>query len=303
MKIFITGGTGFIGKHLSDYFLSHGHQVVSVGTRLDQHRINHKNYRYISADTTQKGDWQEELNDIDAAINLAGRSIFKRWNKRYKKLIYDSRILTTRNLVNALPTNKEVTLCSASAVGYYGNRGDDILAEDEFNGNDFLAAVSKDWEEEAFLAEKKGIKVIAARFGVVLGRNGGAMAKMVPTFRLALGGPIGDGMQWFPWIHIDDLLSAMMFVLEDKDIQGPVNFCAPSPVRNRELAKTLGKALNRPAFIPAPSFMIRIALGEFGTTFLGSQRAIPKKLLSFGFKFNYPDIEKAIRHIVSQWNL
>ena len=300
MKIFITGGTGFIGSYLADFFLSQGHQVVAVGTRLDQYLINHKNFQYLSADTTQKGIWQEELKDVDAAVNLAGRSIFKRWNKSYKKQIYDSRILTTRNLVNALPTDKEVALCSASAVGYYGNRGDDILAENEFNGNDFLAKVSKDWEEEAFQAEKKGIKVVTTRFGVVLGRNGGALGKMIPAFRLFLGGPIGDGMQWFPWIHIDDLSAAMMFVLKESDIQGPINFCAPNPVRNRDLAKTLGKILHRPAFMPAPNFMVRLSLGEFGATLLDSQRAVPEKLLSFGFKFNYPDIEKAIEHIVNQ---
>lgn len=302
MKIFITGGTGFIGGRLSEFFLSQGHQVVAVGTRLDQHLINHKNFRYLSANTTQTGRWQEELKDVDAAVNLAGRSIFKRWNKSYKKQIYDSRILTTRNLVNALPTDKRVALISASAVGYYGNRGDDILGENEFNGNDFLAKVSKDWEEEAFHAETKGIKVVAARFGVVLGTNGGAMEKMVPAFRLFVGGPIGDGMQWFPWIHIDDLLSAMMFVLKESDIRGPINFCAPNPVKNRDLAKTLGKVLTRPSFMPAPGFMVRLSLGEFGDTLLSSQRAVPEKLLSFGFKFNYPDIERAIEHIVSQWD-
>ena len=298
MKIFITGGTGFIGSYLADFFLSQGHQVISVGTRLDQHLINHKNFRYLSADTSQKGIWQKELKDVDAAVNLAGRSIFKRWNKSYKKQIYASRILTTRNLVEALPADKGVALCSASAVGYYGDRGDDILVENEFNGNDFLAKVSKDWEDEAFQAEKKGIKVVTTRFGVVLGRNGGAMGKMIPAFRLFLGGPIGDGMQWFPWIHIDDLAAAMMFVLQESDIQGPINFCAPNPVRNRDLSKTLGKILNRPAFMPAPKFMVRLSLGEFGATLLSSQRAVPEKLLSSGFEFDYSDIEKAIGHIV-----
>jgi len=278
MKIFITGGLGFIGRHLSDFFLSRGHQVIAVGIRSGQNLINHQNFRYLSADTTQEGDWQEELKDTDAAVNLAGKTIFKRWNKSY------------------------ITLCSASAAGYYGNRGDDTLAEEETNGNDFLAKVSRDWEDEALRAEEKGIRVVTARFGVVLGKNGGAMGKMVPAFRLFVGGPLGEGTQWFPWIHLDDLISAMMFILENRDIHGPVNFCAPNPVRNRDLAKAMGHVLNRPAFMPAPGFMIRLVLGEFGTTLLGSQRAIPEKLLSFGFDFEYPDIINAIRHIINQWN-
>lgn len=302
MKIFITGGLGFIGRHLSDFFLSRGHLVTAVGIRSGQNLINHQNFRYLSADTTQEGDWQEELKDTDAAVNLAGKTIFKRWNKSYKKLIYDSRILTTRNLVDALPANKGITLCSASAAGYYGNRGDDTLAEEETNGNDFLAKVSRDWEDEALRAEEKGIRVVTARFGVVLGKNGGAMGKMVPAFRLFVGGPLGEGTQWFPWIHLDDLISAMMFILENRDIHGPVNFCAPNPIRNRDLAKAMGHVLNRPAFMPAPGFMIRLVLGEFGTTLLAGQRAIPEKLLSFGFDFEYPDIINAIRHIINQWN-
>lgn len=299
MKIFITGGLGFIGRHLSNFLLNRGHQVAAVGTRPKQNLINHKNFSYISADTTQKGGWQDELQNVDAVINLAGRSIFKRWNKSYKQLIYDSRILTTRNLVDALPTNKEITLCSASGIGYYGNRGDDILSESEANGNDFLAKVCGDWENETFQAEKKGIRVVTARFGVVLGKDGGAMEKMVPAFRFFVGGPIGDGLQWFPWIQLDDLISAMMFVLENKGVYGPINFCAPNPVRNRDLAKTMGKILNRPAFMPAPGLMIRLVLGEFGMTLLGSQRAVPEKLLGYGFNFKYPDIIEAIRHIVN----
>ena len=299
MKIFITGGLGFIGKHLSDFLLDRGHQVTAVGTRPTQTLINHRNFRYISANTTRKGSWQVELEDIDAAVNLAGRSIFKRWNKSYKALIYDSRILTTRNLVDALPANKGITLFNASGVGYYGERGDDILTESDANGNDFLAGVCRDWEDEAFKAKKKGVRVVAARFGVVLGKNGGAMEKMVPAFRFFVGGPMGNGMQWFPWIHLNDLISAVILVLEDKDVNGPFNFCSPNPVRNLDLAKTMGKILNRPSFMPAPGFMMRLVLGEFADTLLGSQRAIPEKLLTHGFNFQYADIGEAIRHIVN----
>lgn len=298
MKIFIAGGVGFIGKHLSDFFLDRGHQVTAVGTRPGQNLINHKNFNYISADTTRKGPWQAALKDVDAAINLAGRSIFKRWNKKYKALIYDSRILTTRHLVDALPTHKDISLISASGAGYYGDRGDDILTENDANGDDFLAGVCQDWEDEAFHAEKKGIRVVSTRFGVVLGKNGGAMEKMESVFRFFVGGPMGSGMQWFPWIHLKDLISAMIFVLEHQNVKGPFNFCSPHPVRNGDLAKTMGSVLKRPSFMRVPPFVMRLALGEFADTLLGSQRAIPEKLLSNGFSFQYTDIGETIRNIV-----
>ena len=299
MKIFITGGLGFIGKHLSNDLLSRGHRVTAVGTRPQQNLIDHNNFHYISADTTREGHWQRELKDVDAAVNLAGRSIFNRWTKSYKALLYDSRVLTTRHLVDALPTHKDVSLISASGVGYYGNRGDDILTENDPNGSDFLARLCRDWEHEAFQAEKKGARVVSSRFGVVLGKKGGAMEKMVPAFRFYVGGPLGGGMQWFPWIHLEDLISALIFVLEDKDVHGPFNFCSPHPVRNSDLAKTMGRILNRPSFMPAPAFMMKLVLGEFAGTLLDSQRAIPEKLLSCGFNFQYADIGDAIENIVA----
>ena len=298
MNILITGGSGFIGTHLSAVLLDGGHRVTAVGTRPGQDLIDHDHYRYISADTTRKGHWQQALEDMDAAVNLAGRSIFGRWTKSYKALIYNSRILTTRHLVDALPSHKDVSLVSASGVGYYGNRGDDILTENDANGNDFLARVCRDWEKEAFQAEKKGARVVSSRFGVVLGKNGGAMEKMVSAFRFYVGGSMGGGMQWFPWIHLEDLISAIIFVLEDSGVDGPFNFCSPQPVRNDDLAKTLGRILNRPSFMPAPAFMMKLVLGEFAETLLGSQRAMPEKLLSRGFKFRYADIGDAIENIV-----
>lgn len=298
MKIFITGGSGFIGTGLSAYFLTNGHAVVAVGGRDASKTLSHSNFKYISADTTKKGPWQEELKDIDAVINLAGRSIFKRWDEKYKKSIYESRILTTRNIVEALPSGREITLCSTSAAGYYGDRGEDILTESEPSGSDFLAKVCRDWEEEAFKAKNKGVRVAAMRFGVVLGRDGGALEKMIPPIRFFVGGPIGNGRQWFPWIHIEDLISAIIFVLENKDVNGSLNFTAPESTRNIELVKTIAGILHRPAFMPAPSFMIRLILGEFGSSILASQRVIPDKLLKYGFKFKYPDIRGALINII-----
>ena len=299
MKILITGGSGFVGTNLSQYFLSKGHQITAVGRSAHQSHVNHENFQYISADTTQPGKWQEALELQDAVVNLTGTTIFKRWTSSYKKQIYDSRILTTRNVVASLPKDKNMTFCSASGAGYYGNRGDDILKEDDKSGDDFLASVSVDWENEALQAADKGIRVAIMRFGVILGKHGGAMAKMLPAFKSFVGGPLGSGNQWFPWMHIDDLIAAIEFIIENQEVSGPLNFCAPNPARNRVLAKAIGAVLKRPSFMPAPAFMIRMAMGEFGNVLLDSQRTVPDKLLQYGFKFKYADIKSAIQAVVS----
>lgn len=298
MKIFVSGGMGFVGRHLIVRLLAEGHEVIATGSRPSQQTITHAAFRYISADTTKEGAWQNKLADIDAVINLAGRPVFKFWTKGYKQSIYDSRILTTRNLVNALPQGREIVLISTSAAGYYGDRGDDRLPETEPPGDDFLARVCRDWEKEARLAEKKGARVVIARFGVVLGKNGGALAQMIPPFKFFLGGPLGNGRQWFPWITLDDLVSALIFLINTKNCTGPYNFCAPEAVRYRDFAKTLARALKRPAFMPAPAFILRMVLREFGASILCSQRAVPIELQKQGFKFQYPEITKALRSII-----
>jgi len=300
MKILITGGSGFVGSNLADFLIGKGHQVTAIGRSEPQQQFERENYHFVAADTTGKGPWQKELADTDAVVNLAGATIFKRWTGKYKKQIYDSRISTTRNIVEALPSGTNVVLCSASGAGYYGSRGDDVLKEDEKAGSDFLAGVSMDWEKEALRASAKGARVAVMRFGVILGKDGGAMSKLIPAFKMFVGGPLGDGQQWFPWLHMADLLAAMVFVLGHQEVSGPLNFCAPNPVRNCELARVLGAALSRPSFMPAPAFLIRLAMGEFGDVFLGSQRTVPDKLLNHGFSFQYPDIRGAIEAIVAQ---
>ena len=299
MNVFITGGLGFIGSHLSQFFLNKGYRVTAVGRTVSQQQIRHANFNYISSDTTQAGKWQEALKDVDVVVNLAGKSIFKRWTTKTKKQIYHSRILTTRNVVAALPQNKNITLCSASAVGYYGDRGDSTLTESDPPGKDFLANLSIDWEAEAMQASAEAIRVVLMRFSIILGKNGGAMGQMIPAFKAFVGGRLGSGNQWFPWLHMDDLMAAVDFTIENPDIHGPINFCAPNPVRNRELAKTLGSLLKRPAFMPAPAFMMRLLLGEFGGVLLASQRMVPAKLLKAGFNFRYPKIREALRAIVN----
>lgn len=300
-RIFIAGGLGFVGRHLSMAFLEDGHQVTAAGrSQSPSNMINHPAFNYQAVDTTQSGDWQEQLSSYDVVVNLAGKSIFTLWTDKIKEEIYNSRILTTRNLVDGLAGTSGIKLFNTSAVGYYGDRGDDILTEEEPHGDDFLAHLGKDWEQEALRAQSYGVRVVLTRFGIVLDRNGGAMAVMIPAFKMFLGGRLGSGRQWFPWIHLQDLIAAHQFVLTHDEISGPVNFCAPRPLRNKNLTKTLGSKLSRPAVLPAPAIAVKTVLGEFGRVLLCSQRAIPEVLENAGFTFTFPDIDSALDEIVNR---
>ena len=236
----------------------------------------------------------------DVVINLAGASIFRRWKDEAKQLIYDSRILTTRNVAEAMLREKGALLCSTSAVGYYGFRGDEELTEDDSPGDDFLANVCVDWEGEALKAADKGVRVVVTRFGIVLGRTGGVLGRMIPAFKRFVGGPLGSGEQWFSWIHMEDLLNAFLFVFDNQAIHGPINFCSPNPIRNRDLARALGKVLRRPSFLRTPAFMLRLILGEFGSVLLKGQRVMPAKLLRHGFSFQYPEITGALHEVLGK---
>ena len=300
MKVLITGGLGFVGTQLSIRLLERGYQVTVVDRSPEPHTHTPREIIYISGDSTFKGAWQEEVAHQDGVINLAGASIFRRWNDETKKLIYDSRVLTTRNVVEAMSKEKGAVLCSTSAVGYYGFRGDEEITEEDSPGDDFLASVCVDWENEARKAADKDVRVAITRFGIVLGKTGGALGQMIPAFKKFVGGPLGGGNQWFSWIHMEDLLKAFMFVFENREISGPVNFCSPNPVRNRDLAKALGKILSRPSFLTTPGFMLRLVLGEFGSVLLEGQRVVPTKLLKHGFNFSYPDITGALEEVVGE---
>jgi len=300
MKVLITGGLGFVGTHLSTRLLEEGHQVTVVGRAPEPRADTPSEITYISADTTVKGPWQEEVAGQDIVINPAGASIFRRWNDKTKRFIYDSRVLTTRNVVKAMVQEKGALLCSASAVGYYGFQGDEELTEEDAPGNDFLATLCVDWENEARKAQAKGVRVVITRFGIVLGKEGGALGQMLPAFKKFVGGPLGSGNQWFSWIHMEDLSNAFVFLFENQDISGPVNFCSPNPVRNKDLAKALGKVLSRPSFLTTPAFMVRLVLGEFGSILLEGQRVVPAKLLKHGFAFRYPEIMSALEEIIGK---
>jgi uncharacterized protein (TIGR01777 family) len=299
MKILITGGLGFVGTQLSIRFLEQGHAVTVVGRSPERKSYTPEAVRYISADTTVRGAWQEALKDQDAVVNLAGASIFTRWTTKAKERLYDSRVITTRNVVEGLSSDGKTLLCSTSAVGYYGFRKDETLIEEASPGNDFLATLCVDWEREAEKAKEKGCRVVINRFGIVLGKTGGALGQMIPAFKRFVGGPLGSGKQWFSWIHMEDLINAFLFAFEHKEIEGPVNLCAPNPVRNRDLAKALGQALSRPSLVKTPGFALRVALGEFGSMLLEGQRVIPEKLLRYGFQFKYPEIEGALQEALS----
>ncbi len=298
MKILITGGTGFVGSALTKHLLDLGHEVTVLSSRT--HLGVHKNdkLQHVIADTTKPGEWQRHVARMDVLVNLAGRSVFNFWTKKYKQEIWNSRILTTKNLISAIEAGKETTVLSCSAAGYYGDGGEDQKHEDAECGQEFLSEVCKEWEREAIAAEEKGARVATMRFGVVLGKGGGAIATMKTPFQLGLGGPIGRGWQWFPWIHLQDLIDAIIFLISNQSLQGAFNFTAPDMVRQKDFAKELGKVLNRPAFFPAPSIAMRLVLGEFGGSLLQGQKVYPKALLDNGFDFTYPELYFALEEIL-----
>jgi uncharacterized protein (TIGR01777 family) len=297
MKILITGGTGFVGRNLCARLAEEGHEIT-VLTRGTPKGVAAAGVNFLESDPTQKGPWQDAVAGKDVLINLAGASIFGRWTPERKELLRNSRILTTRNLTEAISPGSGALLLSTSAVGYYGFHGDEELDESSPPGEDFLARLAQDWEAEAIGAREKGARVVIMRFGIVLGRDGGALQQMVTPFRLFVGGPLGKGLQWISWIHMNDLVAAFLHVMAHPDLFDRVNLTAPNPVQNRELSRTLGKVLGRPSWMPAPAFMMKIVLGEFGSVILEGQRVLPRTLLESGFSFQFPKLEAALRDLV-----
>jgi hypothetical protein len=224
-----------------------------------------------------------------------------RWTQTARKEILESRVLATRMAVEAIPLDraKGMTLINANAVGYYEGSGDDRITEKSPAGNGFLAEVTKEWQEEAETASVKGARVIVARFGAVLGREGGALAQMLPPFRLGVGGKLGSGSQWFSWIHMHDLVNALLFVAENKKLAGVINMCSPEPVTNLELTRTLAGVLKRPAKLPVPGFILKLVLGGSAEIALKGQRVFPEMLTNSGFKFDFPILEEALRDLLT----
>jgi len=302
MNIFITGGSGFIGSSLIDALLKRGH-CLTILTRFPKkcdRLINVSGVSLLEGDPSKKGDWQNYVSGNQCLINLAGESIFSRWTEKRKQLIWESRVFTTRNLVEALEEErgKDISLFSASGAGYYGFSGNQDFHEKMGPGSDFLADLAKEWENEAAKASKKGIRVISMRLGMVLGKNGGGLARMLPFFRCGIGGRIGDGNQWISWIHIKDLVNALLFLINKPSLSGPVNFTSPNPLRNRDLVKSLAAALHRPAFLPIPGLMIKLVGGDLAEALLNGQRVFPEKLLENGFTFSFPEIDGALGNLL-----
>jgi hypothetical protein len=293
MNILITGGSGFIGRSLSHELRDSGHSVVITTRRKadSEHKLTWNPPELLSFDT---------LSSFDAVINLAGEKIApSRWTKEQKERILSSRIDTTRALIRSMHNAlaKPKVLISASAIGYYGPRGDEDVTEDAPPAFDFLAEVCMKWEKEAYKAEEFGVRVVTVRIGGVLEADGGALPTMAMPFKFFLGGPIGNGKQWFSWIHRDDVIGIIKYALENASITGPINATAPNPVTNKDFSTALGKALHRPSFFSVPGFMVKLTLGELGAVLLTGQRVLPEKALSAGYTFKYEKVDEALKAI------
>jgi len=298
MKIMISGGTGFVGRELVKHLRSRGDEIIIL-TRRQSPEKNAAGVKYVVADPGREGKWQQHLAEVDAVVNLAGAPIFRRWTRKNKKLIHDSRTVTTRNIVNGINRGgrEGMVLVSASAVGYYGTASTAAANEESPAGVDFLARVACDWEEES---AKGACRVVLCRFGMVLGPGGGALAKMLPAFRAGLGSPLGRGDQPFPWIHIADLIRIITTAIDDPNLSGPINCVAPEQTDNRSFCRALAKALGRPMIMPAvPAFIVRLFTGELGDIVLKGRHVRPEKLLRLKYKFLFTDISTALEEIIS----
>jgi len=300
MKISITGGAGFVGQHLIKKLSETDHEIISIDLFAPDYKklYKNKNISSIKADSTKKGEWQKYIEQSDIVINLTGATIFNFWSKKYKSIIYNSRILTTKNIVESIDKNKRIALINASAAGYYGNRGNDILTEQESPGNDFLASVCNDWENEALKAKEKNTRVAITRFGVVLG-NGGALSKMIPLSKMMINPVLGNGNNFFPWIHIEDLCNAIIFLITNEKLDGVFNITSPDTITQKKFTSELYKKLNRPLFFRIPESIAEKIMGELGKSFMFSQKAIPANLLKNGFDFLFPDITTAFKYIIT----
>jgi len=298
MNILITGGTGFIGSELCPILLQQGHYLKLITRSPREHKNEQaKNQQFISWDD----DLVAAMEQADAIINLAGENLFgQRWSEDIKKRIYSSRIEGTQKLVEAAKQAepKPDVMISASAVGYYGGRGTDVLTEDEPPGNDFLARVCIDWEDAAKPVQEAGIRLAIPRIGIVLESDGGALQQMIPPFKFFVGGPIGRGTQFFPWIHRHDLCRGLMFPLENEDFEGPYNLNAPNPVTMEEFASAIGDVLNRPSIFRVPEFLLNMVLGEAAEPILESLRVQPRRLLDAGFEFQFNYVREALSEIL-----
>lgn len=298
MEIFITGGTGFIGSYLRTQLLREGHLLTIVSRNPEQYESEKaENQRFVSWDN----NLVSEMENADAVINLAGASIFgQRWTEEVKEKIYSSRIACTETIVEAIEkaNDRPVVMVSASGADYYGDSGDEVLDEASEAGDDYLSNVCIDWEKAARPVTDLGVRLVVPRIAVVLEKDGGALQQMLPPFKFFVGGPLGDGDQYFPWIHAYDLCRSIIFAIENENFKGAYNASAPNPVTMREFASRLATELRRPSFFKVPEFVLKLVLGEAANPVLTSKRLQPKKLQQHGFEFRFEYLREALADII-----
>ncbi|ACB52754.1 putative YfcH-like cell division inhibitor [Crocosphaera subtropica ATCC 51142] len=304
MKIAITGATGFVGTRLVNRLKDEDHQFVIFTRNVNRAKTIYPASTFptveiVPYNAKESGEWQDKISGCNAVVNLAGEPIAERWSPEHKKAILESRQLGTRKIVEAITKAKDKpsVLINPSAVGYYGTSETKTFDENSPPGNDFLAEVCQAWESEAQEVKKANVRLVILRFGIVLGK-GGALARMIPPFKLFAGGPIGSGRQWFSWIHIDDLVELIKESLKRSGIVGTFNATSPNPVRMNELCETLGEVMNRPSWLPVPDFALEVILGEGSKLVLEGQQVLPKETLALGFQYQYPTIKSALMDIV-----
>ena len=296
------GGTGFTGSPLIRHLLKKGHEVTALVRSAAKAGNLPPGTNLIEGNPLEAGQWQKEAARAGVIVNLVGKPIMTRWTRTARREITKTRVISTRMAVQAIPEKQVhgIVLINANAAGYYGFTKDDVITEESPAGKGFLAEVAKSWQEEAEVAGEKGARVVIARLGAIIGREGGALAQMLPSFQYGLGGRLGSGRQWFPWMHIHDLCRAILFVAVKTEISGAVNMCSPNPVTNIELTRTLARKLKRPAILPVPGFMLKLAVGGAAEIALEGQRMIPGILEKQGFDFGFPTLEEALRDLLGK---
>jgi len=302
MKLAVTGATGLVGGALCQNLIHTGHQVVALARNPEKAREKLPTVEVVAWDATSGHPPIEALEGLDAVVHLAGEPVAAgRWTSHRKRMIRESRVAGTRNLVEGLShcQNPPKVLVSGSAIGYYGTHGDELLEETSHPGNDFLAELCQQWESETKRAADSGVRVVLVRSGLILAREGGALPRMLPPFRMGVGGPLASGKQWMSWIHIKDELEAIRYAIENDEIEGPLNLTAPNPVTNEDFSRTLARVLRRPAFFRVPGFVLRLLFGEMAETLLlKGQRVLPKKLEQSGYQFRFSDLRGAFEDLL-----
>jgi uncharacterized protein (TIGR01777 family) len=303
MRVAVTGATGFIGRALVPALRERGDSVIALSRDIFRAKeILGDGIELVHWEAGGRpGPWEGELSRADAVVNLCGQGIFaKRWDTAFKARIWSSRVDGTRQIVEAMGRKQQRPgiLINASAIGVYGPRGDELLDESGAPGHDFLAQMVQAWESEAAKAEPLALRVVRLRIGVVLEKDGGALAQMLPPFRLFLGGWMGTGRQYFSWVHRDDVVGIILYALDHDDIHGAINVTAPQPVTNKAFSVALGRALRRPALVPVPAFALRLMLGEAAEIILSGQHVVPKALTAAGYRFKHPQLAGALQAIL-----